>query len=299
MSKEIKNDETVLYFKDTRLAAFTIVWKILLSKNIKVVIETHIPFPQSFFIEHYAYSRADHIITITKSMREILEKEYNVLNEKISILPDGIDLEKFDLKISRKEARRITRLPLEKKIVLYCGSVGYYNWKGEDVFIESAQFFGSDYLFVMVGGDFKDAKKSVNEGKIPDNVLCIGRQSHSLVPYYLKAADVLILPNKKGNLISEKLTSPLKLFEYMASSVPIISSDLPSTREILNENNALLIEPNNSKILAASIKAIITNERKAKQLASQSRIDVENYEWQRRARKILNKLDIEIIKRDL
>ena len=56
-------------------------------------------------------------------------------------------------------------------------------------------------------------------------------------------ADVLALPNP-SSAISREFTSPLKLFEYMASGRPIVASDLPSLREVLADGrNALLVEP--------------------------------------------------------
>jgi len=288
ISKKVKNHETVLYFKDTRLAAFAIFWKRLFLIDIKIFIEAHIPFPRDITIERYTFSKVDHVVTITRLMVEILKNQYDVLPEKISLLPNGINLEKFDLKISREEARKITNLPLDKKIVLYSGSVGYYKWKGEDVFIESARFLDNNFLFVVVGGDSIDAKRAI-EKPLPNNVFCVDRQPYSQIPFYLKAADILILPSKSGYKLSEELTSPLKLFEYMASRVPIIASDLPSIREVLNDDNALLIKPNNPKVLADSIKKIIGDNNKARLISNQSRIDVEKYEWKGRANKILDK----------
>ena len=48
--------------------------------------------------------------------------------------------------------------------------------------------------------------------------------------------------------------SPLKMFEYMAAARPIVASDLPALREVLNENNALLIPPDNATALAAAFR---------------------------------------------
>ena len=274
---------SVLYFKDTRLAAFALFWKKILSSRIRVVIEAHIPF----LYDYYVFPRADHIITITSSMVKMIKYHHNISVQKISLLPDGVDLKNFDLNISRTEARIVTNLPLDKKIILYSGSVGYYNWKGEDIFIKSAKLFDSHFLFVVVGGTSSDAEKIIGQS-LPNNVLCVDRQPHNKISFYLKAADVLVLPNKKGNPRSEMLTSPLKLFEYMASSVPIVASDLTSTREVLNSNNALLVKPNDPKALADGILKIIKDKILADFLARKARIDVNKYEWQVRAERILD-----------
>src|SRR5207244_8507634 len=57
------------------------------------------------------------------------------------------------------------------------------------------------------------------------NVRVDGFIAPEQVPAFLAAADVLVLPNKKGNTESEQYTSPLKLREYMASGTPIVRSE--------------------------------------------------------------------------
>ncbi len=58
----------------------------------------------------------------------------------------------------------------------------------------------------------------------------------------LARAHVLILPNTPTHT-SERYTSPLKLFEYLAAGRPIVASDLAALREVLrHEDNALLVE---------------------------------------------------------
>ena len=67
----------------------------------------------------------------------------------------------------------------------------------------------------------------------------------------LADADVLVLPNP-ASAISNRFTSPLKLFDYMASGRPIVASNLPAIREILRDTeNAVLVEPGNPDALAA------------------------------------------------
>ena len=73
----------------------------------------------------------------------------------------------------------------------------------------------------------------------------------------------------------------------MASKRPIVASDLPSIREILNEENAVLVEPNNPEALAEGIKKILQNPELADKISKQAFRDVQNYTWQKRAQKIL------------
>ena len=102
----------------------------------------------------------------------------------------------------------------------------------------------------------------------------------------LREADVLILPNRPS-AISTDFTSPLKLFEYMASGRPIVASDLPAFREILRDGeNALLVEAGNPQALVAGITRIKDDPALAARLARQAAADVRDYTWPRRAARL-------------
>jgi len=62
---------------------------------------------------------------------------------------------------------------------------------------------------------------------------------------------------------------------------------LPVIREILNENNAVFVEPDNAESLMQGIKKVLTNKELADKLKTQAYQDVQNYTWQKRAEKIL------------
>ncbi len=115
----------------------------------------------------------------------------------------------------------------------------------------------------------------------------VGAKPHDEIPLWLRAADVLILPNTANEDISKYYTSPMKLFEYMASGTPIVASALPSIREILNENNAVLVESDNPEKLAEGIKKVLADAELAKKISKQAFADVQNRTWGKRAEEIL------------
>jgi glycosyltransferase involved in cell wall biosynthesis len=106
------------------------------------------------------------------------------------------------------------------------------------------------------------------------------------VPELLARADVLVLPNP-ASAISTRYTSPLKLFEYMAAGRPIVSSDLPSIREILRDNvNALLVAPGDPMALASAIDRLLRDPALAARLARTALDEVPSYSWPRRAERL-------------
>ncbi len=74
----------------------------------------------------------------------------------------------------------------------------------------------------------------------------------------------------------------------MASKTPIVASDLPSIRDILNEENAVFFEPDNPKSLALAIKQLLEDVNLAKKVAHQGHQDVQKYTWDNRAKEILD-----------
>ena len=73
----------------------------------------------------------------------------------------------------------------------------------------------------------------------------------------------------------------------MAAKRPIIASDLPSIREILNQKNAILVESDNSKSLAKGINQALTDSKLANEISEQAFVDVQNYTWDKRVKMIL------------
>jgi len=102
-----------------------------------------------------------------------------------------------------------------------------------------------------------------------------------------KAVDILVLPNSGKTEISRNRTSPMKMFEYMASQRPIIASDLPSIKEILNENNAILVKSDDSEDLASNINVILKNQDFSDKILMQAYQDVQKYSWINRVKTIL------------
>jgi glycosyltransferase involved in cell wall biosynthesis len=111
---------------------------------------------------------------------------------------------------------------------------------------------------------------------------------HSDIPLYLKSANVLILPNSAKQDISRLYTSPLKLFEYMASGVPIVASDIQSLREVLSENSTFFFEADNPESLAQKILYVVNHEAESCEKAAVAKNAVEEYTWESRSKKILD-----------
>lgn len=234
------------------------------------------------------------LVVITQGLKELLVRD-GTNPDKILVAPDAVDLDKFQIVKDKKETRKKLDLPIDKKIIL-CNS-SLYKWKGVFTLAQVFKFqiLDSNSLIVFVGGmryDIDRLKKFIKENNLPtDKILILGHRPYKNMPEYLAAADVLVLPNSSKRELSTKYTSPLKMFEYMASQKPIVASDLPSIREILNEQNAVLVEPDDPQALAQGIQKVLQDKKLSDKISNQAYKDVQNYTWEKRVKNILKFLD--------
>lgn len=249
------------------------------------VLELHAIPPRVRQFQVKLWQRAERIVTVTGGIRSILVRQ-GINRSDIIVAPDGVDTAMFERRTDNGQTRQELGLPPDQKIAMYTGSLYLYDWKGVDVLLAAARTLPPGIVMVIVGGtppEVATLKKNIQS----DNIIVTGRQPYTQMPRYLQAADVLLLPNTANSAHSERYTSPLKLFEYMASGRPIVASDLPSLREVLNERNALLVPPGDPQSLARGIIQTVNDREGAERRAVQARADAEGYTWQKRAEGII------------
>jgi len=267
----------VIYTRDIAIAWFFRMF------GFQTIYEIHKPFETTIGNMIFKMmAKKIKIVAISQSLKDFIIEKYNLNADNILVAHDGVDLQDFDLLENKIQLREKYFGDLANKfIVLYSGSL--QSGKGVDLIIKSAKDL-PEICFVVIGGSpneidtFKDVSSS--------NVYFLGRMPQKQVPAFLKAADLLILPMNK-NLSYGAYSSPLKLFEYMASETPILASDFGAIREVLNEENAFLFDPDNVSDLVEKIKYIRDNNEKAKKIAKESFGLAKEYSWQKRVVRII------------
>lgn len=257
----------------------------------KVVWEGHnMPKRKKYYTK--LWNRCEKIVVITNALKNALV-ETGVQFSRILVASDAVDLAMYSKDEDAPSLRKKVGLPLGKKIIMYTGH--FYPWKGIDTLLDTAYNFKVQYsdfstiYFVLVGGttfDYKKYSDQILEKKM-DNVCLVKHKPHHEIVQWLLAADILVLPNSQKQKISEMYTSPMKMFEYMAARRPIIASDLPSLREILNEKNCLFFEPDNPESLTQGIIELIKNPMKGMRISQNAYNDVKKYSWINRSKNIL------------
>ena len=201
--------------------------------------------------------------------------------EKLLVFPDAVDTGQVEAAVPC-ELRSQLGLAAETFVALYVGHL--YEQKGiETLTLAAAEL--PDVAFVLVGGWPEDARRL--RARAPKNVHVLGFVPNGEVPAYLAASDVLLLPNS-ARFDAANVTSPLKLFEYMAARRPIVASAIPALDAYLQDGeNALLFSPDDSGALAKAILRVREDTSLAARLSERALADVAAFTWDGRARSIL------------
>src|SRR5439155_6871605 len=174
-------------------------------------------------------------------------------SQKAIVAHDGVDLRQFTPALDRHEARRRLDLPVDRRIVGYCGHL--YQGRGIDELLACAVDM-PQVLFLFVGGSNGDVERyrMLAGAQRLTNTLFTGFVRQSEIPAWLFAADVLAMPYNQQTG-SSWFMSPMKLFEYMAADRPIVASRFPSVCEVLRDGeNAFLVEPGDPEALRNGLR---------------------------------------------
>ena len=229
--------------------------------------------------ERRVWALADGYITITAALARELEGRFGP-RARLAVVPDGARVPEVSESGLRPDATG-------GRVVGYAGHL--YPWKGPDVLMAALERLPALRALVVGGlaGEPDLARvRALADRVAPGRVEFAGQVDPPRVAPLLRRADVLALPNTPGR-VSAAYTSPLKLFEYMASGRPIVASDLPALREVLRPSaNAVLVEPGDAAALADGLARVLGDAALAARLAAQAREDVGEWTWDRRAERV-------------
>ncbi len=232
-SKISQND--ILYTRDVHFAFLGIFF------FRKIFLELHFPYLSKKTISYYMIfflvkSKKIKIVFISKQLLKIYQKKFTI--KKNYIIAHSA-AEKFLVK-NKKKNKTIS--------VGYCGHL--YKGRGIDLIIDLAKNL-KNFKFNIMGGFEKDLLYIKKNNSVPKNIKFYKYKSYSKIKNFLSNNDILIAPYDKnavyaGQTETSKFMSPLKIFEYMASKRPIVSSNHLVLKEVLKNNiNSILCNPSN------------------------------------------------------
>lgn len=227
-------------------------------------------------LEVEASCGADAVMTITGRLRELMV-ERGVPREKIQLLPNGVDADRFQVRPRDEELAR--SLGFAGKVVIgFVGSMVFY--EGLDYLMEAAAELRrrgvTDFGMLMVGDGAAavEARARCDELELNGIVRFTGRVPHSEVEDYYSVIDIAPFP-RKGHPVCE-VVSPLKPFEAMAMGKAVIVSDVGALAEIVeHEVTGLQHRKDDVESLADALERLIRDAALRRHLGVAARAWIE------------------------
>jgi glycosyltransferase involved in cell wall biosynthesis len=236
------------------------------------------------WIEKRVLNSSDEIIALSQFTKEKLIKVHKIPNQKISIIPGGVDLFRFRPTDSKKEIRCRLQIPEEKVILFSVRNL--VQRMGLENLIDAISIVITKIpdIYLVIGGDgpLKDKLMEMVRGLgIEESIRFEGFIPKEILPDYYKMADLFILPTLELEGFG------LVTIESMASGVPVLGTPVGGTKEILGKfNPKFLFKDTTSDSLAALIivkyQIIKENPEEWQEISLKCRHFVENnYSWEK------------------
>lgn len=200
--------------------------------------------------------------------------------EKVHQVHWGANVERFQPDVEKKPLP----LPPGRPVVVFSGS--FRPWHGADVLVRcAARLPDAFFLFIGDGPSHAETLALADELGVRERVHFTGAVPYDDVPGYLKWAVVGVAPYQPSRLGQMRLGffwSPLKIFEYMAMGLPVVSLDVPPLRDVVGASEGTLVPEGDVDGMVEAIRALIEDrdDARAKGRSARERV-VREFSWQR------------------
>jgi len=238
-----------------------------------------------------AYRSCDALVCVSETLKELVVAEAGVDPQKVIVVPNGVDLERFDPE--GHPARRI--FGEEAFTVGFVGSL--IAWQAVDVLLRAAAQLRAEglHIHVVVVGD--GSARAEWEALAPalgigDAVRFTGRVSGDDVPGYIAGFDLAYsgqVPLKVGGMYH----SPLKLYEYMAMRTPVVASAFADARSLVEgKDTGYLFAGGDVADLAHTLRRAYAERASLRDKGRAAREEIErNHSWTARVRDMITQLE--------
>lgn len=196
----------------------------------------------------------DKHVVVSKTIKNQLIDKYNINYNKIGLIYNGIDINKFNPdNFDKQKCCQDLNIPNNKKIITFIGR--FSQEKNPDVFVKIAQEMSDeDSLFFIMAGEgiiFDKIKKQIKKAKLK-NILLLGNINK--VAELLKVSKVLINTSSMEGL-------SITILEAMSMGVPVIANNINGNAELIeNNHNGYLIDNNNPDDFKQKIEILFNDK---------------------------------------
>jgi len=264
------------------------IWKLRKFKGLNLLVRN--PYLAKM-VEKYTFSNIDHtLVVIDEAIDVVVNGGGNVLD--VSVVSNTPDLEVFSSKRSLFDSEAMREMK-ESFSVIYTG--GIQLGRGLQLVVEAMPKvikYIPNFRFVVVGDGYAvdQIKKLVSEKGLGEYVIWVGWVSHEEIYSYISSSSVGIIPHYVTDHV--KTTIPNKIFDYMGCGIPVIASDSPPMKKIIDDNECgLVFRDRNVEELANSIISLYNSDINYGENGKKAVFD--EYNWSRdteRLFSVINKL---------
>lgn len=260
----------VVFLHDQPLAMFygIIAAKYLKIKKIIVAFHSTEDFEKEIKFNKYflnKFMRFVHkIVSIGNKQKNYLIEKKHYPSEKIVIIFNGVNIRNYEVSINRENKKQEFNLPLDCKVIGIIARLCPF--KRHDVFLDAAKLIlqeTPDVIFLIVGDGSERTKieKQIKRLGLTHNTRVLGERKD--IAEINKILDVSVLSSDPA-----VETLPMAIIESMASSVPVVATDVGSLSDlIINGENGFLVPSSSPELLARAILTIVKDEELANKMA--------------------------------
>lgn len=224
-----------------------------------------------------ALDQIDLVITVSEELREVLETRFGVDAERIRVIHNGIDPDKFNYR-DRETARRKLGLPLNRQILLCVARLSVE--KQLHLLVDAISRLPDVSLQAFVVGEGplrKDLGNLITQKGLQNQIILTGGITHHSLPDWYYAADLFCLTSAHEGC-------PVVVHESLACGVPVVSTPVGAVPDLIRPGkNGYLTEPDPDSI-AAAIKATLLQDWNRAMIAEEG----QTHTWERVAKKTMS-----------
>jgi glycosyltransferase involved in cell wall biosynthesis len=187
------------------------------------------------WLEMAAIVKSKGVLAVCRSLEDMVKKyapdKLTARIEDITLLESG----------NEGEENLREELGVQGLLLMYVGN--FEKYQGIDLLLDGfkeAVIRKKNLGLVLIGGNKKDIqlyKQRTRKLGIETNVFFCGQRPVNMLGYYLGQADILVSPRTQGN------NTPMKIYSYLDSGIPVLATNLPTHTQVLDEEIACLVHP--------------------------------------------------------
>ncbi|TKX85364.1 glycosyltransferase [Halorubrum sp. SS5] len=228
----------------------------------------------NFYGHQFALRRSDAIVTLSEDLEALLCRSYGLVPKDITVVPLGVNTDRFVP--SKAQSDRIR--------LVYLGTASAT--RGLETVVDALDSLSSDVQsrvrFEIYGdGDVSYIERLQPRPDSQWEFIWHGYIDYEDIPKIVSQYDIAISPLPEYE--SYEVSSPAKIFEYLAMGLPIIATNITAHERILQaEEDSIFIDANDTTEMAVAIERLACNDHLREEMGAQARMNAMEHDWEKR-----------------